>query len=394
MPQPPNAALRRVITFWPLVFNGLGVIVGAGIYVAMGAVIARAGDAAPLSFLLAGIPAVLTGLCYAELAGRFPEASGSVAYVRHAFGSDRLAQLTGLAMTFAVTIAAASIALGAVHYVTSLLPLPAPLLTALMIAGFTAIAMFSVGASVGLAAAMSVIEIGGLIAATATGLLSIPYGHVVQWMPTSPTGWQGAFAGAFIAFFAFIGFETMVNLAEEVENPRRTVPMAILCAVGASVTLYIAVASAVVLADSGGGNPLLGLFGERGARWFAAMASIAVANGVLVQIVMLARMFYGMAANGQLPAVLRRVDARTGSPRPATVLAGGIIAAVALLVPFEQLLALTNAVALCVFTLVDLALWRVHRRTPARPGTFVVPRWVPPVAALSALALLGAEVLK
>ena len=101
MPQPPNAALRRVITFWPLVFNGLGVIVGAGIYVAMGAVIARAGDAAPLSFLLAGIPAVLTGLCYAELAGRYPEASGSVAYVRHAFGSDRLAQLTGGSVHFA-----------------------------------------------------------------------------------------------------------------------------------------------------------------------------------------------------------------------------------------------------------------------------------------------------
>jgi basic amino acid/polyamine antiporter, APA family len=77
-PQDPGApTLRRILTFWPLVLYGLGVIVGAGIYVALGAVIARAGDAAPLSFLLAGLAAGLTGLCYAELAGRFPDAAGA-----------------------------------------------------------------------------------------------------------------------------------------------------------------------------------------------------------------------------------------------------------------------------------------------------------------------------
>jgi APA family basic amino acid/polyamine antiporter len=105
-------------------------------------------------------------------------------------------------------------------------------------------------------------------------------------------------------------------------------------------------------------------------------------------------MFYGMADNGQLPSILRRVDPRTGSPRPATLLAGSIIHVVALMVPFDRLLAVTNAVALGVFALVDLALWRVQRRVPAEPGIFTVSRWVPPAAALSALALLGAEVLK
>ena len=394
MPQPPPHHLHRVITLWPLLFNGLGVIVGAGIYVAIGAVIERAGDASPLSFLLAGIPAVLTGLCYAELAGRFPEASGSVAYVRHGFGSQRLAQLTGAAMTFAVAISAASIALGAVHYLAALVPLPPPLMVVLLVGGFTGIAMYGVGTGVRLAAAMGVIEIAGLVAATVAGLVTIPPGHAVAWVPLSLIGWQGAFAGAFIAFFAFIGFETMVNLAEEVKTPQRTLPLAILGAVGASLVLYIAVASAVVLADSPVGNPLLGLFDDKGAQLFAAVASIAVANGVLVQIIMLARMFYGMAGNAQLPAVLRRVDPRTGSPRHATLLAGGIILAVALMVPFERLLAVTNTVALGVFTLVNLALWRVQRRAPAGPGVFTVSRWVPPAAALSALALLGAEILR
>ena len=78
----PQPGLRRILTFWPLLFYGLGVIVGAGIYVAIGTVIARAGDTAPVAFLLAGITAGMTGLCYAELASRFPEAAGSVAYVR------------------------------------------------------------------------------------------------------------------------------------------------------------------------------------------------------------------------------------------------------------------------------------------------------------------------
>src|SRR5581483_11651556 len=104
-----------------------GVIVGAGIYVAIGSVIARSGGGAPLAFLLAGLVAALTGLCYAELASRFPDAAGAALYVRRGFGSDRLAQLTGAAMTVAVAVAAASIARGAIIYLIVLVPLPAPL---------------------------------------------------------------------------------------------------------------------------------------------------------------------------------------------------------------------------------------------------------------------------
>jgi amino acid transporter len=386
-----HPGLRRVLTFWPLVFYGLGIIVGAGIYVALGAVIGRAGEAAPLSFLLAGIAAALTGLCYAELAGRFPEASGGVAYVRHGFGSDRLAQLTGAAMVVAVGVAAASIAQGAVHYLSVLLPLPAPVLTVVLVAGFTGIATLGVRESVGLAAAMGMIEIAGLIMATTAGLLAAPDFHLGGMVPANLLGWQGAVAGAFIAFFAFIGFETLANLAEEVKDPHRTLPRGILGAVAVSVVLYVAVSAAAVLADSTIGNPLLALFEGGHASIFAAVGAIAIANGVLVQIVMLARLFYGMARKGQLPAVLGRVDARTHTPTVATVLAGAIVLAIALLVPFERLLVLANALTLAVFVLVDLALWRVQHRTPAAAGSFAVPRWVPVIAAFLALLLMLAE---
>ncbi|MGE0221951.1 MAG: APC family permease [Acetobacteraceae bacterium] len=385
-------ALRRVLTLWPLIFYGLGVIVGAGIYVAIGAVVARAGEAAPLSFLLAGIAAGLTGLCYAELGSRFPEAAGGVSYVRRGFGSDRLAQVTGAAMTLAVAVAAASIARGTAQYLGVLLPLPEPWLVAGVILGFTVIALTGVRASVGLAATMGAIEILGLLAATAVGLISAPDLDATGLIPASAQGWGMALSGAFIAFFAFIGFETLANLAEEVKEPQRTLPRGVLGAVAASVVLYVGVALAVVLSGKAGANPLLALFPASAGTAFAVVGTIAVANGVLVEIVMLARLFYGMARNGQLPARLAVVHPRSQTPTNATLLAGGIVLVTALTVPFERLLVAANGITLAIFTLVAAALWRVKARGEPVPGTvFTVPAWVPPCAALVCLSLILAE---
>ncbi len=395
-PGSPSPTLRRVLSLWQLLFYGLGVIVGAGIYVAIGAVIERAGPTAPLSFLLAGSAAAMTGLCYAELAGRFPDASGAVSYVRHGFGSDRLAMLTGVAVALAVAIAAASIARGAIDYLAVFVTAPAHLLIIALVGGFTAIAIYGVRESVGLAAALGAIEIAGLIAATIAGLLAAPEFHVANMFPVDWAGWQGTVAGAFIAFFAFIGFETLANLGEEVTDPDRTLPRAIIGAVAASIVLYVAVAMAVVLADGAADSPLLGLFQGAGVPVFAAVGAMAVANGVLIEIVMLARLFYGMARQGQLPAFLGGVHPRTQTPVAATLLAGAIVLATALLIPFEQLLVLANAMTLAVFTLVNVGLWRIQREEtiPAdQPGQrFTVPRWLPPLAAALSLALLLMEI--
>jgi amino acid transporter len=369
----------------------MGVIVGAGIYVAVGAVMARAGNAAPLSFLLAGATAAGTGLCYAGLAARFPEAAGAVSYVRHGFGADWLALLTGVAITVAVAVAAASIARGAVHYVAVLVPLSPPVLITVLVAGFTAVAIAGVAASVGLAAALGAVEIAGLLAAATVGFASAPEYHVDGMIPVDVAGWQGVVAGAFLAFFSFIGIENLANLAEEVKDPRRTVPLGIVGAVTASVALYVLVTTAAVLADSTGANPLLSLFSGRGATVFALVGGIAVANGVLVEIVMLARLFYGMARAGQLPNALGAVHPRTQTPIAATVLAGAIVLVTALLVPFEHLLVLTNAVTLVVFAVVDLALWRVQRVAAADDAA--VPQWVPLLAAALSIALLSMELL-
>jgi len=387
-PAYAQVPLRRSLTLGPLLFYGLAVIVGAGIYVAIASVIGSAGKAAPLSFLLAGIAAGMTGLCYAELASRFPEASGAAAYVREGFGSDRAAQATGIALTLAVAIAAASIASGAVQYLSLLIGLPPAALITLLIVTFTLVAAAGVRESIGFAAIIGAVEILGLVAAAAAGFLAAPAIDIADMLPHTIAAWQGVVAGAFVAFFAFVGFESLANMAEEAKDPRRTIPYSIVGAVLVSTFLYVAVAAALVSANRSGPSPLIDLFQGSHATLFAAIGALAIANGVLVEIVMLSRLFYGMARRRQLSGWLGHVHARTRTPVAATALAGGIVLATALLIPFERLLALANMLMLGIFAAVDLALWRVQRRQPAVEGVFTVPGWVPLAAAALAIGLI------
>ncbi len=391
----PSAAhrLRRTVAFWPLVFYGLSDIVGAGIYVAIGQVIARSGTAAPLAFLVAGVAAALTGLCYAELASRFPEAAGAASYLKHVSGSNALAQLVGGVMALTIAIAAAAIASGAVQYLAALIHAPAAMLTAAVIISFTAIAILGVRESVGLAAILGIIELGGLGVVIGWGFFVAPDFDFGEMIPSSLTAWNGVAAGAFIAFFAFLGFETLVNMAEEVNDARRVVPRAVVTAIAISIGLYVLVAVAVTLAERTGSSPLLDLFDGKSASTFAAVSAMAIANGVLVGIVTLSRLFYGMARNGSLPSMIGEVSSRTRTPILATVLAGGLVLLTAIAVPFEHLLVWTNALTLAVFVAVDLALWHLQRGGVAATPGFRVPRLVPPLAVAISLGLMAAEML-
>jgi basic amino acid/polyamine antiporter, APA family len=329
----PAPALRRVLGTPLLVFYGLGVIIGAGIYVLVGSVIGEAGGAAPWSFVLAGLLAGLTALSYAELAVRYPEAAGAAAYVKEAFGSDRVSQLTGLAVAAVVILSTASIARGSAGYLQVFIQWPDALIAGAVVLLFTAIACVRVRESVGLAAAMTLIEIGGLLLVLAAGwpsldLLSQRAGELVP--SPDPAAWAGIAAGAFLAFFAFIGFENLANMAEEARAPERSLPRAILLSLALATLLYAAVTAVTVLAVPLGelmasSAPLLLV--ARNAPWFSAdifalIALVAVANGVLIELVMLGRLLYGMARRGWLRAGLRPsipANARRSVPRSAVV---------------------------------------------------------------------------
>lgn len=382
--------LLRVLTFWPLLFYGLGVIIGAGIYVALGEVITRAGPAAPLSFLVAGLCAALTGVCYAELAGRYPEAAGAAAYVKKAFSSDVLGLAVGLATTIAAALSAAAIAHGAVSYVDELLPFSSIIAVAALVICFGVLSAYGVKASVGIAAILGGLELLGLIASFGMGLYRAEMFELTPWVTSAKQDWSGIAAGAFVAFFAYVGFETLANMAEEVREPEKTVPKAIVVAVACSLVIYAAVSFSAVIGGAVGDSPLASLFKGHWAIAFSIGVFFTIANGTLVQINMLSRLFYGMAHLGELHRAFAKINKKTGTPIVAIVVATLIILLASILLNFKSLLAIVNFLTLAIFIAVDLALMKLQHSEPKKEG-FRAPRWVPLAAVVLSIVMVIAE---
>jgi amino acid transporter len=211
---------------------------------------------------------------------------------------------------------------------------------------------------------------------------------------------QGVFLGAFLAFYAFIGFEDMVNVAEEVKQPQRNLPRAILLALGLSTLLYFAVALVAVSAVAparlaASGAPLAYLYQQATQaepRLITAISMLAVVNGALIQIIMVSRVCYGMGNRGWAPGWLARVHPVTRTPLIATVLVTVLVMLVALWLPLESLARATSFFILLVFILVNLSLWRIKHRGHDDYGGFTVGRWVPATGAAGALVFIAWQV--
>ena len=241
----PGPALARSLSLLQATLYGLGVTIGAGIYVLVGAATARAGMHAPFAFLLAAVLMALSAASFAELAGRLPVAAGEAAYVREAFRSDRLATAIGLLVVAIAIVAAAAISLGSAGYIGVFLALPEPVLVTGVVVAMGAIAAWGINASVSFAGVMTVIEIGGLVMLILVGMAMEP--DLVTRLPEAlpPLTDGSAFAGivgtTLLAVFAFIGFEGLANVAEEVRDPKRTLPRAIFLTLAISTLLYVLV---------------------------------------------------------------------------------------------------------------------------------------------------------
>ena len=390
--------LKRSLGLVILTLYGIGIIVGAGIYVLVGQVAGASGAGAPLSFLLAGPLAAPTALSYAELVARHPEASGQAAYVHSAFNIGFVSRLIGFAVAAVGIFAAASIARGSAAYLAGLLPMiPIPMGGALLVILFTGVACLGALQSVTTAAVMTVVELGGLAYVIAASLYQ-PGDFTPAAFEFHPVAIA---SGAFIAMFAFLGFETMVNLAEETREPHKTLPRAILLALAITTTLYVVIAflATRVLpleALSSSATPLLDVVASSpigNTALFGIIALTATANGVLVEIMMVSRMLYGMADRGWLPRQLAHVWPRTQAPLRTTLITGGILLALVLAFDIRQLAATTSNVLLSVFIVTNLALMRLQHTQPRPDIAIRAPRWVPPLGAAGAAALLMAQAL-
>lgn len=402
----PETELKRSIGLASLVLYGLGTTIGAGIYVLVGEAAGRAGGYAPSAFLFAAVIMAFSAGSFAELSGRIPQSAGEAAYVQRGFGLPWLTLATGLAIILAAVVAAAAISLGCAGYIGLLVNLPQPLLASAVILGMGLIAAWGIRESVTFAAALTVLEVLGLLAIIAAGFRSNP--QLLSEIPDAfpPLGEGAALSGIFsaslIAFFAFIGFDDVVNIVEETVNPARIMPWAIGITLGAVTVLYFLVSlvavDALPLEELAGSPAPIGLLFERLTGWpplaIALIAIFATMNGVVIQVIMASRVTYGLARGRNLPAVLGRVHPVTRTPLLATGLITMVSLFLALFVPLGQLAEWTTQVILSMFVLVNLALLRIKlRHEPAPAGIFTVPVAVPALGAVSCLFLVVGSVL-
>jgi amino acid transporter len=387
-PDHTPTELRRRLTLPMITLYGLGTTIGGGIYALVGKVAERAGLYAPISFVVAAVLAAFSALTFAELSSRFPKSAGEAVYVEEGFGSAWLAGAVGWLVVLVGAISAAALSNGFAGYLRVFLPVPAWLALVFIVIVLAAIAIWGIGESVTTAAVVTVVEIGGLVLVIWAGggaLASLP-GRIDEFMPPFEfAAWAGIVGGSFLAYYAFVGFEDMVNVAEEVRDVRRVLPLAIVLTLAVTTALYLVVSvvavAAVPLGELAASDAPLALVWQRGtgSSWpvISAIAVFALVNGALIQVIMAARVLYGMSRQGRLPAVVGRVDTRTQTPVFATVLVAALVLILALGFEIETLAQTTTLVILFVAVLVNGALLRIKLRGPAPAGSVTYPIWVP-----------------
>lgn len=384
-----------------LVLYGLGTTIGAGIYALTGEVAGEAGLKAPLAFLVSALLAGVTALGFAELAGRLPKAAGEAVFVDHAFGRRTLTRAVGVGVLTAGVVAAAAISNAFGGYVAELIESPRWVLVIALIVVLGGVAVIGVKESVLAAAVITLIEIIGLVlvvwaARDSISDLGSRAGDLVG-PPTSIGGWSAVLGGAFLAFFAFLGFEDMDAVAEETKNARVTLPRAILITLAITTFLYMTVAAVAVLqvdpaslAESDA--PLALIFEQAGGNpdVLAFIAALAMVNGALVQLVMIPRVVYGLSNLDLLPPWAGQVSPRTHTPVRATIGGAAVVTVLAVGLDLEWLARLTSAVTMAIFITINAALIMIKRQD-GPTGTFQVPDWIPFVGIVAASGMFLAE---
>ena len=393
-----TATLKRSLSLPLITLYGLGTIVGAGIYVLIGKVAGEAGIYAPFAFIVAAIIAGVTAFTYAELVARHPRSAAEAVYVEAAFGRRWLAGLAGWAVVAVGVISSATIANGFVGYFHLFIEIPGWLAISILVLLLGALAAWGISESAWTAAAITLVELVGLLIvllAAGENLASLPQ-RLPELLPPLQLGpWIGIALGAFLAFYAFIGFEDMVNVAEEVKKPRRNIPLGIILALFISSALYLLIALVAVLsvpvAELAASNaPLADIVAQGG--WsplsIGVISLFAAVNGILVQMIMASRMAYGMALQNTAPSLFARVHSKTRTPIYATVFVTGIVLIFALWLPLITLAEMTSFITLLLFALMNAALWRLKRQQPQPEGIVVYPAWLPILGFVICIGLL------
>ena len=320
--------LRPAITRPMLTVFVIGDVLGAGIYALVGEVAGKVGGAVWTSFLAAGILAAFTATAYAELVTKYPQAAGAALYTHKAFRRPFVTFLVAFAVMCSGVASAATLATAfGGDYLSEFVTLPKMVVAALFIGVLALINFRGIKESVSVNLGLTSIELTGLLLVTVIGLAFLldgggDPGRALEFKSGEAVP-LAILSGASLAFFALIGFEDSVNVAEETRNPSRVFPPALFIGLGIALVVYILVtliAGMAVPVDtlSESDGPLLEVVQlgplAMSTKVFSAIALFALTNGALINMIMASRLIYGMAAQGIVPRELGKVHPARRTP--------------------------------------------------------------------------------
>lgn len=398
MPQ----KLKKELTLFTATLYGVGIILGAGIYVLIGQGAGIAGNAVWLSFIFSAILAIFTGLSYAELSGMFPKDAAEYVYTNKAFRKPPIAFAVQWIMLFAIIVSATAVAVGFGNYFSALfslqpvsilgaeIPASMPVAAALLLI-MSVVNYIGIKESTRYNIASTLIETSGLIIIIAIGALFFGKAQVDYF--SSPAGIPSIISAAALIFFAYIGFEDLVNFSEETKNARKTIPRALVLSIAISTVLYILVSlSAVTVlgseALSSSNAPLASVmdaaFPNTGFI-LSIIALFATSNTVLALLIVASRMMYGLGCNKVLPSACAKVG-KNGTPFISIIVVMFLSLAALLLGGIKSIASLTDIGIFTVYIFVNAALIFLRYRLPNTPRTFRSPL---NIGKFPVLALLG-----
>ncbi|MCI3931146.1 APC family permease [Streptomyces sp. AN091965] len=404
-PAEEEPGLRRVLGPKLLILFVIGDILGTGIYATTGKVAGKVGGALWVPFLIGFVVAILTAASYVELVGKYPKAAGAALYTQKAFKVPFLTFIIAfMVMCSGLSSASAAARAFSGDYLSELTDdaLPPTLVAIVFILALAALNLRGVSESVKTNVVLTVVELTGLLIILAIGAWAVLTGDGepsrLTEFESSGTGYAlftGVLGATALGFFAFVGFEDSVNMAEETKDPTRTFPRAIFIGVAVTGTIYVLVALvSSLLVDyetlEGSSGPLLEVVKAGGVdfphKLFALIALFAVTNSALINIMMASRLCYGMANERILPRSMGRVLA--GRRTPVVGIAFVSLLAVGLVSTgeIEGLGDTTAFLLLCVFAVVNVAVL-VLRRDPVDHDHFRTPTALPVLGAITALVL-------
>ncbi|MGI8594288.1 MAG: APC family permease [Solirubrobacteraceae bacterium] len=393
--------LKPVITRTMLTVFVIGDVLGAGIYALVGEVGGEVGGAIWAAFLLAGVLALFTAASYSELVTKYPHAAGAALYVNRAFRSEFFTFVVAFAvMASGVTSAATLATAFGGDYLSEFVELPTVLVGLAFVTVISLVNFRGIKESVGLNFGLTTIELFGLLLVVVIGLAFLldgggDAGRALEFKSGEAVP-VAILAGASLSFFALIGFEDSVNVAEETRDPSRVFPKALFLGLGIAGVVYMLVtviASMAVdtgkLVDSDG--PLLEVVDQGplavSTKLFAAIALFALTNGALINLIMASRLVYGMSREGIVPKALGRVHDGRQTPWVAILFTAALAAVLVAVGDLETLADTTVLLLLFVFVCVNAAVL-VLRREPVEHEHFRAPSLVPVLGVIACTALI------